>query len=1538
MASSPHSQSDAPGEDGSVRTSSGPKRANLGTFQRKMATAKRTARQHARMMVEDRRRELGMKTVRAVQTDFKILSFAKDMLPTPEAMEEPALTPGAKPKPMTVALAAELFKTNQLHVKVQYARELVATNVEGVSNPYCKISVGDQPLRTNHVMGSCNPDWNETFTFSGQTVMEADYVVVFENWSKDAMMRPDDFCGQAELDLRAVCLGTMADRLSCELTLYVLKTSGKKDSKVDYGRLFITCWMSPEDRGRHVLSPGGNATTTKELLGKLLKTKTLPAIFHSACGTLYEEPCIVFIRELRRAPTGIGSASLGCQPVNGLHMNAKGMQGMNKSLGRSYNRRGSMSKENKSFFGRFGVKDKDPVFSRFGNPAGLSAMSGMGENEVQFKDYDPDIDIYAARRMRRSWRLTKPKTKIPTPTTLTAELHRLPKKKKAAKYWIYCEVKNAKQEHTSKLRRVDPVTRKCKFEQSFVFPEVRPLHRRAPVQILFYFTNNKTRAGTLICKKSICMLKLLLIHQKADMEAELQRAGTLICKKSICMLKLLLIHQKADMEAELQRAGTLICKKSICMLKLLLIHQKADMEAELQWDHPSLPKKHKRFIDNPTVAPKFSLPLIDQEMDNVTVSMHVGAADMDYRPQMYNVPLVPPEIQEEMTQEMDNVTVSMHVGAADMDYRPQMYDVPLVPPEIQEEMTQEMDNVTVSMHVGAADMDYRPQMYNVPLVPPKIKEEMTQEMDNVTVSMHVGAADMDNRPQMYNVPLVPPEIQEEMTQMLGLELDEVYQNAQKQQQSASEADNVTKYTSGDVKSPSFTEVMEHVQQAMARTDPKGYAESLMQGSKLLYGQSLAQTEEKEERGGKAAASATVKEAQTQKVTFAGDEDAEDGLEVKRVGDDFVEHTVIGTSGWKMPSLMQTIVAWLLAPLIEMVMGRVQECKQRMKIRRCGTEVFLEEDLDITTAPVMERPSAKLSRCRAGRWSPNILADLNIVLPEDANAASLDVVGETSTFDLAPFPSPAFPGPFANGPAQHQAGHQTSNATYASPSSSFASRANSAPVKGLAGVLDTKHMSHLKDTLGATYSEPIELGSYASSSRPATLSPHASRGITHVVEKVKKDDVPAVLPVGSINIYYDKLYMSLPNVHYFVVFKIGPQWAKTAARVSGDKSSPNWEIRLPVYEPSVNYMANIYYSRSANPSPSDIKLFSSAKFPLSAITPNEVIVRDVKIAQAGFTGVEAKHYVHLRIQFTLVYPDWGELALTYKRPLRPAQWYTLNMDEHDAYIEKQYRKIIERWLNGTNPPLPPICVKHMLKSNREKFDLDLLLANVKRVWRSISGLLALLDGLQYIMSWKNPYLSVFAITVFGAFCLGPSVAVALLLCWLVLVAHGNRQLANAMPGSHDVNAEIDSDDDSDIEAPARNRLPAAALKRQYDGNQAKDKAYQQPAALKRQYDGLIRVALFVQNLLDDIATGFERFAALMRWQDPVATMIFMGTCSVISIAFYLLGMSVLLALVGAFVLRPPKFRDPEPTPPQAFFASASTWTKGIVAPCPVQPDG
>jgi hypothetical protein len=82
--------------------------------------------------------------------------------------------------------------------------------------------------------------------------------------------------------------------------------------------------------------------------------------------------------------------------------------------------------------------------------------------------------------------------------------------------------------------------------------------------------------------------------------------------------------------------------------------------------------------------------------------------------------------------------------------------------------------------------------------------------------------------------------------------------------------------------------------------------------------------------------------------------------------------------------------------------------------------------------------------------------------------------------------------------------------------------------------------------------------------------------------------------------------------------------------------------------------------------------------------------------------------------------------------------------------------------------------------------------------------------------------------------------------------------------------------------------------------------------------VVGYALLAQNLLDDIACSYEKLYGLLFWSDQAATGLFVFILAVSSIAIYFLGLPIIITAAGLYILRPPKYRDPLPTEPEAFF--------------------
>jgi hypothetical protein len=96
---------------------------------------------------------------------------------------------------------------------------------------------------------------------------------------------------------------------------------------------------------------------------------------------------------------------------------------------------------------------------------------------------------------------------------------------------------------------------------------------------------------------------------------------------------------------------------------------------------------------------------------------------------------------------------------------------------------------------------------------------------------------------------------------------------------------------------------------------------------------------------------------------------------------------------------------------------------------------------------------------------------------------------------------------------------------------------------------------------------------------------------------------------------------------------------------------------------------------------------------------------------------------------------------------------------------------------------------------------------------------------------------------------------------------------------------------------------------------------------------IRIALLAQNLLDDVALVYERLHGLFAWSDHLASLIVFCLVAGAAALICLVGLPILVIAAALFALRPPRYRDPLPTPPEAFFARlpcATVHKKRVVA--------
>ena len=84
-------------------------------------------------------------------------------------------------------------------MQVLHANELRAADVNGSSDPMCKVKLGPFKARTRVVKKTLEPEWNETFIFvlepDSLALMGGVPMLVFEVWDHNVLAR-DYFLGE----------------------------------------------------------------------------------------------------------------------------------------------------------------------------------------------------------------------------------------------------------------------------------------------------------------------------------------------------------------------------------------------------------------------------------------------------------------------------------------------------------------------------------------------------------------------------------------------------------------------------------------------------------------------------------------------------------------------------------------------------------------------------------------------------------------------------------------------------------------------------------------------------------------------------------------------------------------------------------------------------------------------------------------------------------------------------------------------------------------------------------------------------------------------------------------------------------------------------------------------------------------------------------------------------------------------------------------------------------------------------------------------
>ena len=129
---------------------------------------------------------------------------------------------------------ADLEAEGTLYIQLLRARELMAADDNGLSDPYAKVSLGEDKQRSRKMKRTLNPVWHdEVFAFQGVLGQLVEHPLKFTMWDFD-LYTSDDQLGYVEIELAD---HTYCNEIRREITAYF-------DTQ---GEVVLAVWWEPED-------------------------------------------------------------------------------------------------------------------------------------------------------------------------------------------------------------------------------------------------------------------------------------------------------------------------------------------------------------------------------------------------------------------------------------------------------------------------------------------------------------------------------------------------------------------------------------------------------------------------------------------------------------------------------------------------------------------------------------------------------------------------------------------------------------------------------------------------------------------------------------------------------------------------------------------------------------------------------------------------------------------------------------------------------------------------------------------------------------------------------------------------------------------------------------------------------------------------------------------------------------------------------------------------------------------------------------------
>ncbi|XP_027365574.1 FT-interacting protein 7-like [Abrus precatorius] len=375
---------------------------------------------------------------------------------------------------------------------------------------------------------------------------------------------------------------------------------------------------------------------------------------------------------------------------------------------------------------------------------------------------------------------------------------------------------------------------------------------------------------------------------------------------------------------------------------------------------------------------------------------------------------------------------------------------------------------------------------------------------------------------------------------------------------------------------------------------------------------------------------------------------------------------------------------------------------------------------------------------------------------------------------------------------------------------------------------------------------------------------------------------------------------------YCVAKYGQKWVRTQTVVGS--LSPKWneQYTWEVYDPCSVLTVAVFDDCLINKNTTDDTRvrdhpIGKVRIRLSTLETDRTYTHLYPLMTLLPSGVKKMGELQLALRFSCT--NVANVLLQYTRPLLPSMHYVhpLSVDQVDM-LRCEAVNVVASKLSREEPPLSREVVEYINMHDSHTWSMRRSKASFRRLMGIFSSISRMLEWLKAIQYWKKPLHSAVFLIIFLTLVMFPEIIIPTILVYIAFMGLWNFRYRPRLPPHVDLKLSGALDAHPDEVDEEFDTFPASAS----------------PHIVRMRYDRLRSVAGKIQTIIGDVATLGERLQFLVTWRDPRATFLFIVLCLVAAVVFYVVPFRVVMALLGLYSLRPPRFRSRIPSRVESFF--------------------